>query len=557
MGNYVISFLKKIFFISLFFSIDAFAILNLSNESNKIDNSYIGYGINTIKNELKNNCLKNSTFVFHEVKSSYIKYFHNISANDFSEIYNFTVNNSGNFKVVKLKNIDEFEKSLTNDAKTINTSLISKITFGNYILNSESIEKIYYLNDNATHLAASNINMFYDECGNEIIENQELSSLLFINASLSFSTKEEKLKFEQAFTGNFNIFDLKENFIFFENLKKYNFSIKLTGAQFGGHPKNLQKILKSKPCNKNSIKNCLDIFENIYQYFSQDYVNQLEEQSIENYVTTSIKTIPYSSITILDSNNNLINNSFKISNSIFSFFKKLEDEKNQNKNILNRTEFIINHKNYDYLSKNDKVYIEYMRDKSLNNIKFIENISANCEKNESYYECIDEIRKKKDSDQEVSNLALNFQAENYNIFTDVYEFKLEPIVTLINGTKHSISTVNLNYIINKPVKYVFLDDNGYEVSSDFIRVHCLKNYAKRYNLQPWDIIFPIKGLVKSIKKAIMNKEFALLDVIYNKKTSLINSAPTLCGDNTEFFLSLNEGSKIKKIIVWKDKYHEN
>lgn len=531
-----------------------------SNELNikiKSNNSLIGFGFNSISGEIKNSCLSNTSYHFQESKKSYIKYFHNISVSDLNEILGFDIKNSSSYELINFSSESGFKEIINISDKSINTALISKYIYGNNFLKSDNIEDKFYLNIDSNKLLKKSVYDFYNDCGNAIIESQELSSIILINAAIIFENKEEKIKFEENFKVNFNIFDIKNNNDFIEKLKDYNFKINITGAQYGGNTKKINKILKINSCNIKEIKKCFDIFENIFEYVSQEYLNQIEEQNIENFITTNIKFTPYTSLLIYDSENIIKNEELKIQNDIFNILEKSESSKNRSIDLINRANFLIKNEKFNLLSMNDKNYIISIRDASNRNINYINNIIESCKKDNKFYDCIEKYKQNILKNIENSYDYLSFKIENYNIFTDAFIYQIEPILGNINGTELYISHIDFSNILNIKAKYVFLDENGYEVdSSDFIRLHCLKNFAKRYSLDVWDVLFPIKGLVKTIDKAVNNKEYALLDVIYNKKSSLINDANSQCGENTEFILSLNSGTKIKKIVIWKEKIYE-
>lgn len=533
---------------------------HLMQKQLEYSSSIIGKGYSSIENLTKNNCLENTTYEFIANGRSQISFYHNLSSDELNEKLNINTNGKINsvqgnvvFDINYLNNSDNKDLSST-------VTLIANVTNGkNTLIKSSNDIYGYKLNDFYRSIFEKNKAEFIKVCGDGVVESQKLSAFLVITARIDFKNKESKYEFESKLGADKNIFqEISSNgeLKFSQDSKNNKNDIKITisGLQLGGDFTKLQTILKKNVCNLNQIEQCNQMFDTINEYFSNEFQNQLDINNQNLWVTSEIKTIPYSQLIILNDKGEYFSDQFNFGLDYANFSDKLSFLKETNKEIRKNIKKILDHSNAKHFSNEELEYLNRNLLSSENNLNVIEDFFADCNSLKSLNNCLSKYLKEAKEyflpvDKKLSNLEVENHVISYHIGIDNININEIPY------KKRDIE----NRIFNdqKNLKFVLLDFKRSEIKDQSVELYCEKKFSTKINTVHKGVWFSFvlniwPTLYTLISKAV-NDEYYLLDIITNKKKTdiLLKDINRYCGQKANLFIASKPESLVNKIEIWE------
>ncbi|MGY3804051.1 hypothetical protein ACWNT8_08325 [Pigmentibacter ruber] len=522
--------------------------------------SIIGKGFSSIENMTKNNCLDNTSYEFIPDGRSQISFYNNISSSELNEILNINTNG----KINSLQGNIFFDSGYLSNLKASELSstvtLISSVTKGvNSLIKNNNSENGFKINKFYSSIFEKNKSEFIKICGDTVVEKQKLSAYLIITAKLDFKNKESKISFENKINGDKNIFNEINSFADFKYISskdKINNDIKITisGMQLGGDFIQLQKILKKNVCNLNQIEQCNQMFETINEYFSNEFQNQLDLNDNSSWITSSIKTIPYSQVIIVDESGEYFSDKFNFGLDYANFSDKLKIVKEENKKLNSAVKNILAHNSHVHLSNEQVNYYNKNLINSEINLNVIDDYFSDCQSLKSLDNCLVKYLK----EVKEAFLPIDSRLMNETIGKHVRSYHVGLTDIVINKEIYKKRDIDERLFSNeKNLKFVLLDPNRNEVRNEKISIYCQKRYVKKlenvnkgfwltFILNAWPTIYTI------ISKAV-NEEYYLLDNITNMKKSdiILHDIKSYCGKEAKIFFASKPDSLISKIEIWE------
>lgn len=518
----------------------------------------IGKGYSSIEKNIKNKCLENVAYEFIPSGKSQVSFHNNLTVDELNDKLDMNVNG----KLHSIQGDITLDTSFLNNLLTSDSSstftLIANVTNGkNRLKKSNENSYGFKIADFYKKIFDKNQAEFIKVCGDEVIESQKLSAFLIITARLDFKNKSSKEKFESTIGADKNIFEeismnINSSLNKLDENARKSIKVTITGTQLGGDFRQLQSILKKNVCNLAQIQQCSQIFETINEYFSNEFNNQLDANNENVWVSSQLKSIPYSKIIILDDNNSYFSEKFNYGMDYLKVSNKLSDLKEINSKIYGNTHAALNSDKSKNFTADELHYYKINNKNSKNNINIIDDFLSECKNKKGIEQCVSTLE--------------NFM-QQYFAQTDESLTALEldnHIITYNNGIEeHYINNVRLNkktidpYIFSSQnkIKFILVNNKNYEVNDQIIEIHCQKDYQKKLaetNKTIWFSsflnIWP--SLVTLIHKAVHN-EYALLDVIWNRKESdlSLTHIHETCGKNMPVFILSEPFTSIDKIIT--------
>ncbi len=533
---------------------------HLMQKQLEYNSSIIGKGYSSFENSIKNNCLENTTYEFIANGRSQISFYHNLSSNELNEKLNINTNGkinsiqgNGSFDINYLSNSDNKDLSTT-------VTLIANVTNGkNTLIKSSNDLYGYRLNDFYRAIFEKKKAEFIKVCGDGVVESQKLSAFLVITARIDFKNKETKYEFESKIGADKNIFqEISSNgeLKIFQDSKNIKNDIKITisGLQLGGDFTKLQTILKKNVCNLNQIEQCNQMFDTINEYFSNEFQNQLDINNPNLWITSEIKTIPYSQLIILNDKGEYFSDQFNFGLDYANFSDKLAFLKEKNVGIRKNIKKILDHSNAKYFSNEELLYLNRNLLSSENNLNVIEDFFTDCKSLKSLDNCLSKyLKEAKEYFLPVDNKLSNLEIENHVIS---YNAGIDNItINEIPYKKRDIE--NRIFTDQKNLKFVLLDFKRNEIKDQNIELYCEKKFRNKIDsvhkgvwfsfiLNVWPTIYTI------ISKAV-NEEYYLLDIITNNKKTdiLLKDIEKYCGNQATLFIASKPESLVNKIEIWE------
>lgn len=530
---------------------------NLINK--ELHSSVIGKGFSSVDRTVKNSCLDN---VFHEFipnGKSQVSFFNNLSSDELSEKLNINTNGKITSPQGELTIDSSFLQMLNTNESSSTVTLIANVTNGkNRLRKTDETIPGYRINDFYKSIFDKKKSEFIKVCGDEIIESQQLSAYLIITARMDFKNKASKDAFELTIGANKNIFEEigvsdKSSFSNLDDKIKKSIKITISGTQLGGDFKQLQSILKSNACNLNEIEKCNQIFETINNYFSHEFLNQLDINDENAWITSEIKSIPYSKILILNEKGEYFSDHFNFGLDYKKFSSNLSNIKVTNTSIYKNVKSLLDHEKSKHFSENELKYYSQNLTNSQNNINIIDEFFSDCDSSHSLHNCISKYNSYTNDifspvDETLKNISFGEHIATYN--SGIETFNLDDINYIKKDIENNI------FKDNKKLNFVLTDKDNFEIKDQSLNLYCKKDYKskiKKVHNGVWlsTIVNSWPSIYTLISKAVTD-EYQLLDIVWNRKDSDITSKQVIdnCGKNHRLFLLSNLNNSINKITIW-------
>jgi hypothetical protein len=543
--------------------IDDVNIMNYSSLDNhqiESHSSIIGKGFSSIDKTIKNSCLENTYHEFIPNGKSQVSFFNNLSSQDLNEKLNINTNGKIHGPQGEVSIDSSYLQMLDTNDSSSTVTLIANVTNGKNILKkTDSSIPGYKINDFYKSIFDKTKSEFIKVCGDEIIESQKLSAFLVITARMDFKNKASKDAFESTIGANKNIFEEigGNNSTSFSNIDdKIKKSIKITisGTQLGGDFKQLQSILKKNVCNLNQIEQCNQIFETINNYFSNEFLTQLDSNNESVWVTSEIKSTPYSKILILNEKGEYYSDHFNFGLDYTKFSKNLSNIKETSSIIYSKLKSVLDHEKSKHFSQNELNYYNQNLSNAQNNVRVIDEYFSDCNSSHNLHNCISKYNTFSNDyfspiDESLKNLSIGEHVATYN--SGIETFGINSVLFMKKDIDNHI------FKNDKKLRFLLLDKDNYELNDEIMELHCRKDYKskiKDVNIGIWlsNFINQWPTVYTLIDKAI-NDEYQTLDVIWNRKESDLTASQIVeyCGVNNKLFSLSQFNSNIKKVVIWE------
>ncbi|WGL59327.1 hypothetical protein QEJ31_12415 [Pigmentibacter sp. JX0631] len=542
------------------YKVDNLFTSEVFQKQSEMTSAIVGKGFSSIENKLKNSCLDNTSFEFIPDGRSQISFYNNISSSELNEILNINTNG----KLNSLQGNITFDSGYLSNLKASELSstvtLVSSVTKGmNSLIKNDNSENGFKINNFYSSIFEKNKSEFIKICGDSVVEKQKLSAFLIITAKIDFKNKESKISFENRINGDKNIFNGINSFVDFKYSnanEKINNDIKITisGIQLGGDFIQLQKILKKNVCNLNQIEQCNQMFETINEYFSNEFQNQLDLNDNALWITSSIKTTPYSQIIIVNNSGEYFSDKFNFGLDYANFSDKLNIIKEENKKLNTKLKNTLSQNKHIYLSNEQLKYYNTNLINSEINLNVIDDYFSDCQNLKSLDNCVVKYLK----EAKEAFLPIDLRIMNESIGNHIRSYHIGVSDIIISKENYKKRDIDERIFSNeKNLKFVLLDPNRNEVRNEKISIYCEKKYSKKiesvnkgfwltFILNVWPTIYTI------ISKAV-NEEYYLLDNITNMKKSdlILHDIKNYCGNEAKIFFASKPDSLVSKIEIWE------
>ncbi|WP_158996905.1 hypothetical protein [Pigmentibacter ruber] len=249
---------------------------------------------------------------------------------------------------------------------------------------------------------------FIKKCGDEVVVAQKLSAKLLITLKLNFdsqktlNTVEGKLGLAQNILSVAGKIGINTNVKYLDDETKKGMHLNLYAVQLGGNPVNLTEILSMKTsCEIAKIEECQNTINQLNKYIAEDFSKQLSPNNPDSWVVESSQTMPYDELNILDPSGKSFNfnwlenygdslNYSKLKNIIHQAISREVNNYSIANSILESTNLAIDERNN----------LKEILDKSEINIDSLRNFSKECHKN--LIECLNNYKEK------ISHLLLDY-----------------------------------------------------------------------------------------------------------------------------------------------------
>ncbi|WGL60587.1 hypothetical protein QEJ31_03095 [Pigmentibacter sp. JX0631] len=393
------------------------SLINKKTSSNHVSISQIDTstpkdmgGYHVMKHIFKEGCLENYKL---EIPTNSERSFVNLRDNlNYSEIRKILDTSLKDSSIPTERYTVTPESRFLDDAKT--TRLSRTVTYSsNVILGRVNLmhndSAAFTLNKTALSYFDKNgkLNNIYDfmkTCGDEVVTSKLYSSKLIITVKIKFDNRTARNEFENKIgvvqnavidSTSGNDGDKKEGdkevkgkFKLSANLKMVSdetlrhSTLSVHGIQIGGTPEALNTALKTNTCTLNNIIECQEIFDSVNKYVSEAYPKQLADHSLSHWVVEQVKTEPYDSLNIVDSNGKkldfTITENYEDKNKLIEFRQKIRDliiKQYDNNSVANR---MLEHQELEIDLKN---ILKNIVKHSNNNIEFYHNFADECYRN--------------------------------------------------------------------------------------------------------------------------------------------------------------------------------
>ncbi|WP_158999286.1 hypothetical protein [Pigmentibacter ruber] len=524
--------------------------------------SIIGKGYNSVDKTIKNNCLDNTYHEFIQSGKSEVNFFNNLSSEELSEKLNINVNGKLHSPQGEVSIDSNFLNMLNTNEASSTVTLIANVTNGkNRLKRINEHSPGYKLNDFYKSIFDKSKAEFIKVCGDEIIDSQKLSAYLVITARIDFKNKATKDKFEAKVGGGKNIFEeigvnASSSISNLDENTRKSIKITVAGLQLGGEFKQLQSILKKNVCNLNQVEQCSQMFDTINNYFSNEFMNQLDTKNENSWIVSEIKSTPYSKLIILDDKLEYFSDQFNYGLNYAKFSAKLSNIKEINSEAFKNIKKILSHEYYKHFSNDEKNYLSESLNSAQNNINMVDEYFSECNSSESFKDCIRKYQQYLDQnyvpiDQELRNAKVNNYIASYN--TGIHTFEINNNVFYKKEIDKNIFPESGN------LSYIFLNEYDDEINDNAIELVCQLDYRSKLNKVNsivWfsSFISSLPTLYTLLEKAV-KQEFVVLDVIWNRKDSDVTThyIKDNCGNHGKLFFISHSLSNTKKISIWQVK----
>ncbi len=529
-------------------------------ENHDSHTSIIGKGYNSVDKTIKNNCLQNTYHEFIPSGKSEINFFNDLTSDELNEKLNFNINGKLHAPQGDLSIDTGFLNMLNTNQASTTVTLIANVTNGkNRLRRVNEHSPGYQINNFYKSIFDKKKAEFIKVCGDEIIESQKLSAYLIITAKIDFKNKATKDAYEAKVGGGKNIFEEigVNGGASLSNLdEKTRKSIRITvaGMQLGGNFKQLQSILKKNVCNLNQFEQCNQMFDTINNYFSNEFMNQLDTKNENSWIVSELKSIPYSKLIILNDKLEYFSDQFNYGLNYAKFSSRLSQIKELNTEVYNNLRKIQNHENARHFSADEKAHLNENLRNSQNNINMVDEYFSECDSSEAFSTCIKKYQDYLDHnyspiDEELKTVKVNNYLTSYN--TGIEIFTLENV----NFYKKDIEKNLFNDF--RKLSFTLTDNQGNEVNDQSIELVCQLDYrSKLSKVNPgvWlsAIISNIPTFYTLIQKAVQ-QEFSVLDIVWNGKESDLTPRyiSDNCGKNGKLFFVSDVNTKVNKVSIWE------
>lgn len=534
--------------------------LSMFLENHDTHTSLIGKGYNSVDRTIKNNCLDNTYHEFIPSGKSEINFFNDLTSDELDKKLNINVNGKLHAPQGDISIDTSFLNMLNTNQASTTVTLIANVTNGkNKLRRVNEHSPGYKINDFYKSIFDKKKAEFIKVCGDEVIESQKLSAYLIITARIDFKNKATKDAYEARVGGGKNIFEEigVNGGGSLSNLdEKTRKSIKITvaGTQLGGNFKQLQSILKKNVCNLSQFEQCNQMFDTINNYFSNEFMEQLDTKNENSWIVSEIKSLPYSKLIILNDKLEYFSDQFNYGLDYAKFSAKLSNIKETSSEVYRNIRKILSHDNARHFSANEKAHLNENLMKSQNNINMVDEYFSECDNSEAFNICIKKYQTYLDQnysplDEELRTAKVNNFLTTYN--TGIERFTLENV----NFYKKDIEK-NL-FKDSSKLSFVLTDNEGNEINDQSIELVCQLDYkSKLSKVNPgvWisAIISNIPTFYTLIQKAVTN-EYSVLDILWNGKESDLTTRyiNDNCGKNGKLFLASDINTNVNRVVIWE------